>query len=60
MIQHLSTEFMAKDEDRYISHFSQFHKRWRKGQAPPAITYFAFDEDKALRVVETLNEYVNR
>ena len=60
MIQHLNTEFMAKDKDRYIFYFSKLHKSWRKGQAPPAITYFAFDEDKALCVVETLNEYINR
>ena len=31
-----------------------------KGQAPPAITYFAFSEDKALCLVEKLNEYINR
>ena len=60
MIQHLNTEFMAKDKDRYIFYFSKLHKSWRKGQARPAITYFAFDEDKALCVVETLNEYINR
>ena len=60
MIQYLNTEFMAKDKDRYIFHFSKLHKSWRKGQASPAITCFAFDEDKALCVVETLNEYINR
>ena len=60
MIQHLNTEFMAKDKDRYIFYFSRLHKSWRKGQAPPAITYFAFGDDKALCVaVETLNEYIN-
>ena len=57
MIQHLNTEFMAKDKDRYIFYFRKLHKSWRKGQAPPAITYFAFSEDKALCVVETLNEW---
>ena len=60
MIQYLNTEFMAKDKDRYMFYFSKLHKRWRKGQAPPAITYFAFSEDKSLCVVETLNEYINR
>ena len=59
MIQYLNPELMAKDKDRYIFYFSKLHKRCRKGQAPPAITYFAFGEDKALCVVETLNEYIN-
>ena len=59
MIRHLNTEFMAKDKDRYISYFNELHKKWRKGQAPPAITYFASGEDKALCVAETLNEYIN-
>ena len=59
MIQHLNTEFMAKDKRRYISYFNKLHKSWRKGQAPPAIAYFASGEDKALCVAETLNEYIN-
>ena len=59
MIQHLHTEFIAKDKDKCICYFSELHKSWRKGQTPPAITYFAFGEDKALCVVETLNEYIN-
>ena len=60
IIQHLNKEFMAKDKDRYIFYFNKLHKSWRKGQAPPYITYFAFGEDKALCVVKTLNEYINR
>ena len=31
-----------------------------ESQATPAITYFAFGEDKAVCVVETLNEYIIR
>ena len=54
MIQHLNTEFMAKDKDRDIFYFSKLHEGWRKGQTPPAVTYFAFGKDKALCVVETL------
>ena len=50
---------MAKDKDKYMFYFSKLHKSWSKGQAHPAITYFAFGEDKALCVVETLNEYIN-
>ena len=53
MIQHLNTEFMAKDKDRYIFYFCNPHKSWWKSQAPPAITYFDFGEDKAFCVVET-------
>ena len=60
MIKHLNTEFEAKDKDRYIFYFSKLHKSCRKGQAPSAITDFVFGEDKALCVVETLNEYINR
>ena len=50
MIQHLNTEFMAKDKDNFQ----------REGQAPQAITYFAFSQDKALCVVEKIKEYINR
>ena len=60
MMQHLKKEFMGNDKDRYIFYFSKLHKSWRKDQAPPAITYFGFDEDKALCVEETLNKYINR
>ena len=60
MMQHFNTEFMAKDEDKCIFYFSKLHKSWRKGQAPPAVTYFAFGEDKVLCVVEALNKYINR
>ena len=59
MIQHLNTESMAKDKDKYILYCNKLHKSWRKGQAPPAVTYFAFGEDKALYVAEILNEYIN-
>ena len=59
LIQHLNTEFIAKDNDRYIFYFSKLHKSWRKCQTPPTMTYFAFGEDKALCVMETLNEYIN-
>ena len=52
-MHHLNTDFKAKDKDRYIFYFSKLGKSWRKGQAPPAIIYFA------LCVVETLNEYIN-
>ena len=51
MIQHLITEFKAKYRDKYISYFNKLHKSWRKGQAAPGVTYFAFGEDKALCVI---------
>ena len=51
MTQHFNTEFIAKHKNRYIFYFSKLHKSWRKVQAPPAVTYFAFDEDKALCVL---------
>ena len=51
---------MAKDKDKYIFYFSKLHKGWKNGQAPSAITYFPFGEDKAQCVVETLNYYISR
>ena len=51
---------MAKDKDKYIFYFSKLHKGWKNGQAPSAITYFTFGEDKAQCVVETLNYYISR
>ena len=59
MIEHLNTEFVAKDKDKYIFYFNKHHKCWRKGQAPPVFTYFAFGKDKALCAVEILDEYIN-
>ena len=59
MIQHLNSEFMARDKDKYMF-FRKFHKSLRKGQAPTAITYFAFGEDKTLHALEILNECINR
>ena len=50
---------MAKDKGKYIFYLSKFYKCWKKGQAPPAITYFAFGEDKRLFPVEILNVYIN-
>ena len=50
---------MAEDKGRYIFYFSKLHKNWKKTQAVSPITYFAFGEDKALYVVETLNECIN-
>ena len=59
MIEHLNTEFVAKEKDKYIFYFNKHHKCWRKGQAPPVFTYFAFGKDKALCAVEILDEYIN-
>ena len=53
MMQHFNTEFTAKDEDKYIFFFSKLHKSWRKGQASPAVTYFAFMYRRNI-------EYINR
>ena len=60
MTQHYNAEFMAKGNDKYISYLLKRHKSCRKGQAPTAITCFAFGEDKALCVLETLKGYIHR
>ena len=59
LIQHLNTEFMAKYKDKNIFFFSKLQKSWSKDQSHSPITFFAFGEDKPLRVVETLNGYIN-
>ena len=59
LIQHLNTEFMAKYKDKNIFFFSKLQKSWSKDQSHSPITFFTFGEDKPLRVVETLNRYIN-
>ena len=60
IIHHCNTEIMAKNKDKYIFYFSRLHKNEKKGQAPPAITCFAFCEETILCVVDTSNECINR
>ena len=55
MIQHLNAEFMPKHNDKCIFYFNKLQRSSRKGQAPSSIPYFVFGEDKALCVVQTLN-----
>ena len=60
MTQHFNAEFMAKDNDKCIFCLLKRHKSCTKGQAPTGITCFAFGEDKALCVLETLKGYIHR
>ena len=34
------------------------HKSWRKGKAPPAVTYQEYTQDESLSVVRTLDGYI--
>ena len=34
------------------------HKSWRKGKAPPAVTYQEYTQDESLTVVRTLDGYI--
>ena len=59
MMQNLNTEFMAKDNEKYIFYFKKLHKIWSKGQTPPTIPYNAFGINKAVCLFERLNDYIN-
>ena len=39
--------------------FRKLHKSWRRGKAPPTISYQAYTQDPNLCVVKTLDEYIS-
>ena len=41
-------------------YFNKLHKSWRKGKAPPAVTYQGYTQDESLCVVRTFDEYIAR
>ena len=49
--QHLNNNFMAKTKSSYNFYFNKLHKSWRKGKAPPVVTYQEYTQDKSLCVV---------
>ena len=59
-IHHLNIDFMVKNGTSYVFYFNKLHKSWKRGKAPPCITYQAYSDDPDLCVVEALNEYINR
>ena len=59
-IQHLNINFMTKTKSCYKFSFNKLHKSWRKGKAPPAVTYQEYTQDESLCLVWTLDEYIAR
>ena len=59
-MQHLNINFMAKTKSCYKFYFNKLHKSWRKGKAPPAVTYQEYTQDESLCLVWTLDEYIAR
>ena len=51
---------MARNEMSYKFFFHKLHKSWRRGKAPPTISYQAYTQDPNLCVVRTLDEYISR
>ena len=40
----------------YKFYFRKLHKSWRRGKAPPTISYQAYTQDPNLCIVKTLDE----
>ena len=60
-IHHLDVRFMIVT-DRVAAKFTfhKLHKSWKKGRAPPILTFYAFPDDPQLCVISTLKEYLIR
>ena len=56
----LHIRFMVKLEDAYIFTFHKLHKSWRKGKAPPKLSFYKYPKDQELYVLSALNEYLKR
>ena len=54
-IQHLNINFIAKTNSCYKFYFNKLHKNWRRGKAPPVVTYQEYIQDESLCVVRTLD-----
>ena len=52
--------FMAKTKSCYKFCFNRLHESWRKGKAPPTVTYQEYTQDESLCAVRTLDEYIAR
>ena len=50
-LQHLNIKFMARNDMSYKFYFHKLHKSWRRGKAPPIISYQAYTQDPNLCVV---------
>ena len=59
-IQHLNINFMARSSSQVTFYFNKLHKSWRRGKAPPEVTYQGYPNDKSLCIVSTLGEYLDR
>ena len=59
-LQHLNIKFMTRNDTSYKFHFHKLHKSWRRGKAPPTISYQAYTQDPNLSVVKTLDECISR
>ena len=57
-IQHLNINFMSKTNSCYKFYFNKLHKSWRKGRAPPGVTYQEYTQDESICAVTTLDENI--
>ena len=60
MIHHLNITFLAKSKTMYKFYFNKLHKSWRNGKPPPEVTYYDFPQDKCIRPIQTLEDYIAR
>ena len=59
-LQHLNLNFMARNHISYKFYFYKLRKNWRRGKAPPIISYQTYTQDPNLCIVKTLDEYTSR
>ena len=59
-LQHLDIRYMTKGNNKVTFYFAKFHKSCLKGKPPPSLTNIGFSEDSQLRIIETLDTYLDR
>ena len=56
----LDTRFMATHQDHIKFTYAKLHKGWRRGQPPPSVSFYNFQEDESLCVASTIKVYDRR
>ena len=59
-LHNLDKRFMARTKNKNSFYFDKLSKSWRKGQKPPVLGFLGYPDDKDLRVVTAVDEYLLR
>ena len=54
-IHHLNIDYKVRSQKGYVFTFHKLHKGWKKGDPAPSLTFYEYNLDKQLCVVETID-----